>query len=278
MIVCVTTRGVEARETGPKETPGEPWRPLHAYRCYLHGPDGIHALRPHGPGAQRRYRSPTARSTNAARVERPPTVGASGTVRVECSRDVFDMRSPVLRPGNRDEIESKRAADLGIRAHPGCRCPADVSPLGPGDGFRGGLRTWSTRLDLDEYDLTAAGSYQVDFVPARTPVSREDPITGSAQQARCEILSPAPESLALRERTSSLVDQSPSIRLRRATTMGRANQPGINDRAREDWWNGKSDCEDYRSIARPSLANSTLPAYPASEMRAATSTASRNWG
>ena len=188
------------------------------------------------------------------------------------------MRSPVLRPGNRDEVESKRAAELGIRAHPGCRCPADASPLGPGDGFRGGLRTWSTRLDLDEYDLAAARSYQVDFVPARTPVSREDSIAGSTQQARGEILSPAPESFALRERTASRVDQSSSFRLNRATTMGRANQPGINGRARWDWWNGKSDCEDYRSITRPSLANSTRPPYPASEMRAATSAATRNWG
>ncbi len=53
------------REEADEDTPGEPWRPLHAYRCYLHGPDGIHALRPHGPGAQRRYGGPLTGSIDA---------------------------------------------------------------------------------------------------------------------------------------------------------------------------------------------------------------------
>ena len=260
MIVCMATRARKARETGSKETPGEPWRPLHAYRCYLHGPDGIHALQPHGPGAQRRYLSPAPRSTNSPRVGRPAGMAGSGAVRIERTRNVLDPWSAGLRPGDRDEVESKRAAHPGVRPHPGRRGPTDASPLRPCDGLRRRLWTGSTGLDLHEHHLAPAGTDQVDLVSARPPVSREDPIAGSTQQASREVLSPAPQGFALRERTRCVVDPSSSVPLNRAATMGWANQPGINARASEDVWNGRGGAEEAEP--RPT-GRSTDPPPPA---------------
>jgi hypothetical protein len=113
----------------------------------------------------------------------------------------------VLRPGDGDEIESKRAAHVRVHSHPGGGCPAYVPPLSLGDGFRGGLRTRSTGLDLDEDDLATAGADEVDLISSRTPVSREDSITGAAQQACGKILPASPQLLAIRVRTGFFANQ-----------------------------------------------------------------------
>ena len=60
---------------------------------------------------------------------------ASGAVGVECTRDIPDPRSSVLRPGDSNQVESKRATRSRIRSHPGGGRPAYVLPLSGGDGL-----------------------------------------------------------------------------------------------------------------------------------------------
>ncbi len=163
------------------------------------GPTGlgrVEGIRPPGRGQ---------RASTKSRGSCAP--GTSGTVSVERAGDVLDSRLPSLRPGNGDDVESKRAADPGVHSHPGSSRSADVSPLDRSDGFRCGLRTRSTCFDLHECDLPPAYCHKVDLVSSGAPVSREDSVTGPTQQVRGEIFSPAPQSFAIRNRSGLPVDQ-----------------------------------------------------------------------
>ncbi len=184
------------------------------------GPTGLGRSEGTGP-ARRGQRASIGHSRSGG-------YGTSGTVGVERARNVLDDHLPAFRPGDGYDIESKRAAGAGVHSHPGGSGSGEVPSLGRGDGFRGRLRTRPTCLDLDECDLATAGSDKVDFEAPGTPVSREYSISSPTQQARGEILSPAPQRLAVPEQPDSPIDQD-DLHAVRANRHGRTlDQPGIN--------------------------------------------------
>ena len=165
--------GREGRKHSPvtdsdAEAPGEPWRPSPAYRCYLHGPDGIHALRSHGPGASGTY---VRRPTGSNPAARPRGSVPIGLKRV---RNVIHRGRTAGTRNDRQEIEPVLVPEGGMPANPTGRRPRQPGALRRPDGLLRGFGTGATGSHLDEDDRVRVHRHDIDLEPAGSPVPRED--------------------------------------------------------------------------------------------------------